>query len=164
MSLEADSADSEELEDLFDRLAQRQRSTCAEVAAPAGGRVQPAHDSTTSAANRLLNSVGQLTRQLHDTLAELGYDRTLQECAAATLPDARQRLAYVVTLTEQAASRSLSAVEVATPMQETLAAGASALGQRWDALLRGEASVGELKLLAQATRDYLAAVPAHTDA
>ena len=85
-------------------------------------------------ANKVLNSVGQLTRQLHDTLAELGYDRQLQDAAAATLPDARQRLAYVVTLTEQAASRSLNAVELATPVQESLAADAQSLaaqlGQR----------------------------------
>src|SRR3712207_8347923 len=57
-------------------------------------------------ADKVINSVGRLTRQLHDTLAELGYDRHIQECAAGTLPDARARIAYVVTLTEQAASRS----------------------------------------------------------
>jgi chemotaxis protein CheZ len=164
MSVETNSADSEELEDLFDRLAQGRRAPSAELTAPACGPVEPGDDHAMSAAKRVLNSVGQLTRQLHDTLAELGYDRSLQECAAATLPDARQRLAYVVTLTEQAASRSLSAVELATPMQEKLAAGASALGQRWGALLRGEASASELKLLAHATHDYLATVPTLTDA
>jgi len=112
----------------------------------------------------MLNSVGHLTRQLHDTLAELGYDTQIQECAAAALPDARQRLAYVVNMTEQAASRSLNAVELATPMQEALAADASALGARWDMLQRGESNVDEFKLLAQATREYLGAIPSRTEA
>ena len=57
------------------------------------------HDSEDCPANKVINSVGQLTRQLHDTLAELGYDRTIQDAAAAALPDARQRIAYVVKLT-----------------------------------------------------------------
>jgi chemotaxis protein CheZ len=158
MSVRAAPADSDELEDLFDSIAHAQSAPDACVEAPAKP-VEP----VACAENRVLNSVGRLTRQLHDTLAKLGYDRSL-ECAAATLPDARQRLHYVVTVTEQAATRSLTAVELATPLQESLASDASALGQRWDALLRGEASVDEFKSLAHATRDYLHAVPASTDA
>jgi len=159
MSFNATPADSDELEDLFESVAARRAP-----AEPAVDRTEARRDDAAHAAERMLNSVGQLTRQLHDTLAELGYDQSLQECAAAMLPDARQRLAYVVTLTEQAATRSLTAVEVATPVQETLAVGATALGDRWDALLRGEASVEELKRLSHATRDYLRSVPVHTEA
>ena len=161
MSLHAAPAGSDELEDLFDSIAHA-KSAPAAVDATAAPRAPVACDNA-RAENRVLNSVGRLTRQLHDTLAELGYDRSL-ECAAATLPDARQRLHYVVTVTEQAATRSLTAVELATPLQESLASDASALGQRWDALLRGESSVDEFKVLAHATREYLRAVPATTDA
>ena len=164
MSLPAISADSDELEDLFDSLAQAQRTPAAPAVAPVAPHREVGRDGAECAADRMLNSVGQLTRQLHDTLVELGYDQSLQECAAATLPDARQRLAYVVTLTEQAAIRSLTAVELATPVQQTLAAGASALGNRWDALMRGEASVEEFKLLAHETRAYLRGVPDQTEA
>ena len=114
----------------------------------------------TCSAHKMLNSVGQLTRRLHDTLVELGYDRQLQECAAAKLPDARQRLEYVVTLTEQAASRSLNAVELAVPVQESLAADAASLAGRWDTLFRGESDVEQFKSLAHATREYLHAIPA----
>jgi chemotaxis protein CheZ len=121
------------------------------------------HDEQACPANKVITSVGHLTRQLHDTLAELGYDQHIQECAAATLPDARQRLAYVVALTEQAASRSLNAVDAATPIQEALAADATSLADRWDAVLRGDSDVEEFKGLAQATRDYLHAIPQRTD-
>ena len=98
----------------------------------------------TAACGNSDQSVGLLTRQLHDTLAELGFDRQLQEAAAGALPDARQRLAYVVTLTEQAASRSLNAVEIATPVQEKLAADAVVLAANWDSIFRGESDVGQL--------------------
>ena len=152
-------ADSSELEDLFDSIA------LARPAAPAPAmRVDAeAHDSVTCPANKMLNSVGQLTRQLHDTLAELGYDRQIQECTAATLPDARQRLAYVVTLTEQAASRSLNAVELVTPVQESLAADAQSLAARWDTVYKGESDVDQFRSLAHATREYLRGVPAQTE-
>ena len=56
---------------------------------------------------RLFNRIGVMTRQLHDTLRELGYDRSLQEAAHA-IPDARQRLTYIAEMTEQAASKVLN--------------------------------------------------------
>ena len=157
--------DNQELEELFDSIALAPK----EMPAPPAAASAPAdasaegHDDVSCPANKVITSVGHLTRQLHDTLAELGYDEQIQECAAATLPDARQRLAYVVALTEQAASRSLNAVDVATPLQEALAADAVSLGERWDRILRGEGSIDEFKTIAQATRDYLHTVPQRTE-
>jgi len=157
----ADRVDSAELEDLFDSIANAKASPGAS-AAPAGIEmpVQDATPDTLNKANRVINSVGQLTRQLHDTLAELGYDRQIQDVAAAALPDARQRIEYVVQLTEQAASRSLSAVELATPVQESLAADAESLAAKWDAVFDGKSNVADFKALAGATREYLKGVPA----
>jgi chemotaxis protein CheZ len=130
--------------------------------AEAAGQDEKVHGAQPPAANKVINSVGLLTRQLHDTLAELGFDRHLQEAAAGAMPDARQRLAYVVTLTEQAASRSLNAVELATPVQEKLAADAVVLAANWDSIFRGESDVGQFRKIAEATRDYLHTVPQHT--
>jgi chemotaxis protein CheZ len=159
------SGDSVELEQLFDSIALAPGHTPSTAVAepPADEAASVMHNGDACPANRVINSVGHLTRQLHDTLAQLGYDQHIQECAAATLPDARQRLAYVVALTEQAASRSLNAVDLATPVQEALAADAASLAGRWDSILRGEGSVGDFKTLAQATRDYLRSVPQRTD-
>ena len=154
-------SDSDELESLFDSIATTGR---APAAAPA---CKPSCEDAGlpgQSCAKVLNSVGQLTRQLHDTLAELGYDRHLQECAAATLPDARERLAYVVTMTEQAASRCLNAVELATPVQESLASDAQSLSGQWDAVFRCESDVERFKALAASTREYLKSVPAHADA
>ncbi len=164
MSAEMSAADSADLEHLFDTIARGQPVPAPDPALHPNFRLEAGPDAHTCSATRMLNSVGHLTRQLHDTLAELGYDTQIQECAAAALPDARQRLAYVVNMTEQAASRSLNAVELATPMQEALASDASALSARWDTLVRGESSVDDFKLLAQATRDYLGVVPSQTEA
>ena len=163
----ADDADSEALENLFDSIAggtlTPAQEAASEMTQPLASEEAAMHDAASCQASKVINSVGPLTRQLHDTLAELGYDRHIQDVAAAALPDARQRIAYVVQLTEQAASRSLNAVELATPIQETLAADAQGLGAKWDAVFDGKSNVADFKALAEATRDYLRAVPGHAD-
>lgn len=156
--------DSGDLEELFDKTAQSSPAVASSSAeAPSVPAKADPHDLPADAATKVINSVGHLTRQLHDTLAELGYDRTLQDAAAAALPDARQRIAYVVKLTEDAASRCLSAVEHATPLQENLAVDAQSLAGRWDTVCAGQSSVADFKALAQATREYLHEVTARTE-
>jgi chemotaxis protein CheZ len=56
--------------------------------------------------------VGTLTRQLHDTLAQLGVMPKLQE-AAHNLPDARSRLNYIAQKTASAAEKVLNSVDAA---------------------------------------------------
>lgn len=54
--------------------------------------------------------VGRLTRQLHESLRELGYDVQLEQ-AVGSLPDARNRLSYISRLTGQAAEKVLNGVD-----------------------------------------------------
>ena len=95
--------------------------------------------------------------------APLGYDRALQNAAQA-IPDARERLAYVATMTEQAAERALNAIETAKPIQDRLGSRRSALAGDWERVFQRELSVDEFKGLAERTRDYLEAVPRQTEA
>jgi len=104
-----------------------------------------------------------MTRTLHDSLRELGFDKKL-ESAAASVPDARDRLAYVATITEQAAGRALNATESARPIQDKLAKDAGELSARWDALFAQEPGVDAFKALVASTRDFLQAVPAQAQA
>lgn len=98
-----------------------------------------------------------MTRQLHDTLRELGYDRSLQEAAHA-IPDARQRLTYIAEMTEQAASKVLNATDIAKPIQDRVEADADVLRARWDRLYANQLSPEEFRQLAAETRDFLGTV------
>ena len=69
-------------------------------------------DGTDLATDRILARIGQLTRTLRDSMTELGIDKHVERAAEA-VPDARDRLKYIATMTEQAAERVLSAIEVA---------------------------------------------------
>lgn len=147
----ATAGDSPELEALFESVAGQAAQG---AAAPAAQPAAPASHSSENVFQR----IGHMTRQLHDTLRQLGYDRALEEAAKA-IPDAKQRLAYVAQLTEQAASRVLNATDVAMPIQEKLQGQAAALSGRWDRLFGGDLSVDEFKALSGDTRAFLGEVP-----
>lgn len=72
----------------------------------------------------LYRHVGKLTRQLHDALRELGYDRQL-ESAVGSLPETRNRLSYVSRLTGQAAEKVLNGVDQTKTELDRLASGAT---------------------------------------
>jgi len=151
--MSAATADTPDLESLFDSIVAANA-----VPAPAAEAAN-ADDS----ADKVITRIGKLTRSLHDGLRELGYDKML-ESAASEMPNTRDRLAYVATMTEKAAQRVLGASEAAKPLQDQLAADAGALTARWDALLATDPGVEEFKVLVGQTREYLGQVPARARA
>lgn len=80
--------------------------------------------------SELVDQVGQLTRALHNSLRELGYDERLEKFSAE-VPEAQDKLTYVASKTEQAAERVLNATEIAMPIQNKLSSEAIKLSQRW---------------------------------
>lgn len=165
------SGDSDDLEALFDSIVMASQN--AEPAAEekpkkaASAEMRPAaasDDDGEACSEKVFSSLGHMTRKLHDTLRELGYDKSLEKVAEGLIPDARDRLNYIAAMTEQAAERALSATEAAQPLQEKLEAGASALAGKWDRMFGNQLSVDEFKQLVSDTRSYLHEVPSHTQA
>ncbi len=156
-----DSGDTDELQALFDAVAEQsgQGGTQPAPAASAVRAQEPRAGAAEVASepDAVFNRLGQLTRQVHDSLRELGLEGALKEAAAA-IPDARQRLGYIAQTTEQAASRVLNATDVASPIQDELASGADALSARWDELYAGKLSPAAFRELSADTRSFLGAV------
>ncbi len=65
-----------------------------------------------SASPEVFHQLGLITRQLHDTLTQLGVMPKLQ-MAADGLPDARSRLNYIASKTSDAANKVLNSVDQA---------------------------------------------------
>lgn len=141
------SGDDDDLQALFDSAASDYSASHDDAA----------DDGRPHSCNAVFNRIGVMTRQLHDTLRELGYDRSLQEAAHA-IPDARQRLTYIAEMTEQAASKVLNATDIAKPIQDEAEAGASRLKARWDKLYAKQLSPEEFRVLAGETREFLGTV------
>lgn len=123
----------------------------------------PNVDHSPDSAEQLLARIGNLTRQMHEGLRELGLDKGIARAAEA-IPDARERLAYVARMTEQAADRALNAIDVAQPLQEALGRDALALTQRWDGWFAEPVPLDAARDLVVDTRAYLTNVPKQTSA
>ncbi|NMF88891.1 protein phosphatase CheZ [Aromatoleum petrolei] len=146
--------DDAELQALFDSVAADFEAgfVATEPAASVAPAAQPEHSC-----DAVFTRIGQMTRQVHDTLRELGTDDGLQDAVQA-IPDARQRLTYIAQMTEQAASRVLNATDIAQPIQNRIQSGASDLHSRWDRLFANQLSVDEFKALSAETRSFLGEV------
>lgn len=149
--------DSDELQALFDSVASTAtHEEEAPAAAPAPAPALPVEGAPAGEGNqdRVFKRIGVMARELHDTLHELGYDKLLEKTVHA-IPDAKDRLAYVANLTEQAACRVLNATDIAKPLQDELESSSKTLAARWDALYENKLSVAEFKALADETRAFL---------
>ena len=124
-------------------------------------------DSTSP--DEVLSRIGHMTRALHENLRGLGLDKLIEK-AASDIPDARDRLDYVVRLSEQSAKRVLDATDAANPLQDGIDDRAAELTRSWQALLadpangdapwralaeRTVASLAESRHAATATKSHL---------
>lgn len=78
-------------------------------------------DNTQAGEADVHHKIGLLTRQLHDSLNELGYAEMLRG-SMGELPDAQSRLTYIARLTGEAAEKVLSRVEMAKAQHDFIAA------------------------------------------
>ncbi|WP_425459583.1 protein phosphatase CheZ [Halomonas nitroreducens] len=120
-------------------------------------------DDHQASGDELVQRIGHLTRMLRDSMRELGLDKEIERAADA-IPDARDRLSYVATMTEQAAERALNAIDRAQPLQDDLNQRAVALDARWAEWFAEPKELDEARELVQDTRSYLAEVPEATQA
>lgn len=124
--------------------------------------MQPAiKPSEEHSAADIIAHIGSLIRMLRDSLRELGLEQAIAEAAKA-IPDARDRLNYVVQMTAQAAERALTSVEASQPHQDELEKGAKALNKRWDDWFENPVELSDARMLVADTRQYLSEVPEHT--
>lgn len=84
--------------------------------------------ATQGASPEVYQTIGHLTRLLHDTLEQLGVMPHLQ-IAADNLPDARSRLNYVAKKTGEAAEKVLNSVDQAKAEHEMIARETRAIAQ-----------------------------------
>ena len=113
--------------------------------------------------DKMLARVGQITRTLHDSLRELGFDKVLEK-ATIDIPDVRDRLNYVARMTEQAAQRVLNATDTAIPLQERIESGAGEILLGWQAALKAPFSEANYRDMATLTMQCLTDMRSDTSA
>jgi chemotaxis protein CheZ len=155
------SGDNDDLEALFDEIAEQRVWDDAPVATQASPAAMPAAQVTAASPSSVeeephdvFRRVGSLTRKLHDALRELGYDKSVEHAVNA-LPDARARLNYIADLTGKAAEKVLAAVEASQKLNDDVSARAAELDKQWDRLYNNEMSLEEFKSHARENREFI---------
>jgi chemotaxis protein CheZ len=112
--------------------------------------------------DEVLARIGQMTRNLHDSLRGLGIDKLIEE-TVHDIPNVRDRLEYVARMTEKAAQRVLDALDAVQPLQDKIGAGATELSSNWKRTLNAPFSEAESRSLAERTIGYLDDTRGSTD-
>ncbi|MFG0834891.1 protein phosphatase CheZ [Aeromonas bivalvium] len=111
----------------------------------------------------LFDKVGQLTRQLHDSLRDFQLDPRLPSLANEEIPDARERLNYVIDMTDKAANRTMDAVEASLPIADRLNDNIQLVLPNWQALMSRELGLGQFKALCHQLDDFIKASESDAD-
>ncbi len=122
------------------------------------GELEKAQDSLDELAdireNEMYQEIGKLTRELHDSINTFGLDDRLADIAEDEIPDARQRLAHVITMTDEAANSTLTAVEESMPLCDKLLSETRDIENEWQRFSNREITLSEFKKLSTELKSY----------
>jgi chemotaxis protein CheZ len=107
----------------------------------------------------IFQSVGKLTRGLHDAIVNFHVDVDLSneppQVENSDIHDASDRLQYVIDLTQKAADKTMDMVDQAVPIAMNLGQEASALRDEWARLKRREMTPNEFRELYERIDGFL---------
>lgn len=99
--------------------------------------------------NEMFQEVGKITRRLHDSMNQFGLDARISELADKDIPDAKERLNYVIEMTDEAAHSTLTAVEELLPVAEGLNERSNKLLEQWNRFQQREMPYEEFKAVSK---------------
>ncbi|CRZ65632.1 chemotaxis protein CheZ [Vibrio cholerae] len=111
-----------------------------------------------SANNPMFKEIGMLTRDLHEALKNFQIDERFSEIATDEIPDARERLHYVIQKTEVAANKTMDAVERCMPIADKLHESLLLIRPEWNGLMNGRIELMHFKSLCHRIDDLLSQV------
>ena len=99
--------------------------------------------------------LGKLTRDFHEALGEFSSDSRLNELANSEFRDARERLHFVISKTQQAADLTMTQVENSIPLCDSLIQITEELSASWDKLTNKEMKAEEFRKLSKKIKVFL---------
>ncbi len=138
-----------------DNLARtRDLQACIEAGDKKGAK-EIIDDLTDIRENTLYQEVGKLTRELHDAISAFGMDDRISDMTEHDIPDARQRLNFVITKTADAADRTLTAVEESIPICENMETQAAEILESWRQFTKREMDAEGFRKLSKEIDGFL---------
>ena len=97
--------------------------------------------------NSLFQELGKMTREIHDSIMNFRMDNRIADLASVDIPDAKDRLEYVIEMTEKAANTAMAVIEDSSPLAEKLGGEAHQLKTQWEKFRKRELSQDELRAM-----------------
>jgi len=104
--------------------------------------------------SELFQELGKLTRDLHDSLLSFQIDPKMADLAEKDIPDAKERLNHVITMTEEAADKTLTAVESSLSQFDELKSRASKLQTNWGRFRNRDMDVDEFRAMSSELDEF----------
>ncbi len=106
----------------------------------------------------LFQQLGRLTRDFHEAMNKFRYDERVSTLAQEDIPDAKERLRYVIQRTDDAAHRTMNAVESSLPVCESLLAKSHELNALWTRFTQRELTPQQFRDLSKQLGMFLGEV------
>ncbi len=104
----------------------------------------------------LFQELGRLTRDVHETFKAFRDDSRITELAeGGGIANAKERLHYVITMTQQAADTTMSQIEEAIPLCENITSGTSELLSSWERFTQRQMEAEEFRQLSKTLKVFL---------
>ncbi len=110
----------------------------------------------------LFREVGRLTRELHEAINGFLLDAKIADLAQREIPDASERLSYVIEMTERSANTTLNAVEASLPLADEIGEKAGQLSDEWDKFKGRKLSVDDFRILSDDLSTFLEVAKGHS--
>jgi chemotaxis protein CheZ len=106
----------------------------------------------------LFVEIGRLSRDLQSALERFRFDSRIVDLAEKDVPDARQRLAHVLKMTDEAAHRTMDLVEGACPLAERTRAAAAGIAPLWQDFRARRIAVQDFRSMLEQIDSFIADV------
>ena len=103
----------------------------------------------------LFQELGKLTREFHDALNSFRLDSRLAKIAGEEIPDAKERLNFVIQKTEEAANTTLNVVETSIPVCERVGQSTTELLTKWERFTSRDMDAQEFRELSKEIAGFL---------
>ena len=97
----------------------------------------------------LFMELGKLTREFHNALNGFRFDDRMSNIAASEIPDAKERLSFVISKTEEAANKTLDGLELVLPKIDEIGKRSVELSGQWERFTRRESTPIEFRQLSK---------------
>ena len=111
----------------------------------------------------LFQDLGKLTREIHEAINSFSDDQRVAELASEDIPDAKERLQFIVTKTDEAAHRTMTNAEEAISIVNSLNVDAADVHERWKMFKNKEMSKADFLLLSGDIDKFLSSVGSESD-